>query len=214
MEDTSGSFSDGDGNYLANSACQFRIISSAPIVLDFDSLNLEQNYDFIKVYDGTTDQSPMVAAVTGTAAQPITSSGSLFIVFTSDGSVQNSGFVATYTPINRRRPAVPLIEVETSTWPIATTVAVVALALISIALFATFRAYKIREKKKRKASGGIQTTISHPGATSSRARLAQFVASFQSSDSVAGAEVTSTEADLQQDPYDEARRKGGSVVWT
>ena len=55
----------------------------------------------------------------------------------------------------------------------------VAFALISIALFATFRAYKIGEKKKRKASGGIQTTISHPGATSSRARLAQFVASFQ-----------------------------------
>ena len=51
----------------------------------------------------------------------------------------------------------------------------VAFALISIALFATFRAYKIGEKK-RKVSGGIRTTISHPGATSSQA---QFVASFQ-----------------------------------
>ena len=83
----------------------------------------------------------MLTAVTGTTAQPITSSGhiffltiliqfdvnliqfdvnliqfddristiagSLFLVFTSDGSVENSGFVASYAPLTRRRPECP-----------------------------------------------------------------------------------------------------------
>lgn len=153
MQETRGSFSDGDGNYLANSACQFQIVSSVPIVLTFDSLDLEQNYDFIRVYDGESEQSPVLATVTGTAAQPITSSGSLFIVFTSDGSVEYSGFVASYIPLTRRRPAMALAEQKPEQdpiWqrtPIVAVAVVVGLIVIATAVFHVVRLYQSKSEQ-------------------------------------------------------------------
>lgn len=223
MQDTSGSFSDGGGNYPSNSACQFRIISSVPIVLTFGSLSVERNYDFIRVYDGESDQSPLLSAVTGTVAEPIRSSGSLFVVFTSDSSVQSSGFVASYTPLasflasprksfgslqDTHRPAAVRTEAEAPMWSVVATVAVVALAVVSMVLFAALRAYKNREGKKN--ASGIRTVIGH----SRPAQTAQFVASFQRPDwlSEGGIARSEGETDLQRDPY--KRYNKGSMVWT
>jgi len=205
MQDTSGRFSDGTGNYPANLVCQFRIISSAPIVLTFDSLSVEQNYDFVRVYDGMSDQSPMLAALTGSVAQPITSSGSLFIVFTSDGSVQSSGFVASYAPLTRRRPAVLHTEQDQGDAPVwqrtpIVAAAAVAFIVIAMAVFLVVRSYQSKNVKSISSHN-----IPLPMKTSKHAKR---------SDLMARAEVTSSEVTLEQDPYNVPGRKGGSVLWT
>ena len=53
----------------------------------------------------------------------------------------------------------------------------VALAVISMVLFAMLQAYKNREVKQK--ASGIRTAIRHSRTTPSQARTAQFVASFQ-----------------------------------
>jgi len=206
MEDGSGSFSDGDGDYSPNSVCQFKIISSSSIVLVFDSLSVEQNYDFVKVYDGDSDLSPMLAAVTGNEAQPITSTASIFITFTSDGSVQSSGFVASYRLASRRRPAVPFDEQRPEQVPIwrrKTTLAVsaVALFLILMAVFLIVWSYNYKKTASLR---------NHPQSSSTKPPLRP-----KRPASMAGTHSARSEVNLDQDPYDDPdNRKDGSALWT
>jgi len=206
MQETSGIFSDGDGNYEANSVCQFKIVSSAPVVLTFDSLSLEQNYDFIKVYDGDSDRSPMLTAVTGTTAQPITSSGSLFLVFTSDGSVENSGFVASYAPLTRRRPAMVLTGQEPDQDPIRQSTPIVAAAVVvGFVVIAVVVFFVVRSHQSKNKQSSSRFSISLP---------TKMTKDTQRRGSMPGAEVTNSELGLEQDPYNVPDRKGESVLWT
>ncbi|MBX7093385.1 MAG: T9SS type A sorting domain-containing protein [Flavobacteriales bacterium] len=74
--------------------------NATSITLTFSSFNLENNYDFLYVYDGPTTASPQVSGspFTGTSIPAaITSSGGhLTLKFTSDGATTAPGFVATY----------------------------------------------------------------------------------------------------------------------
>jgi Subtilase family/CUB domain/Secretion system C-terminal sorting domain/PKD domain len=100
---SSGKFSDGSGasNYSNNQDCMWQIenTGSAWISLDFESLDLENNADFIRVYDGNSTSDPLLGTFTGSNLPPIVfSTGDKMLVhFVADGvDAGNLGFTATY----------------------------------------------------------------------------------------------------------------------
>lgn len=74
---------------------------ASSITLNFTSFNVESNYDYLYIYDGSTSSAAQVpgSPFTGTTLPPtITSStGALTFKFTSDGATTKPGFKANYT---------------------------------------------------------------------------------------------------------------------
>jgi len=103
----SGTFYDsgGTGNYSASQNLTYTICPSTPgskVRLNFTSFNVEDNYDYLTIYDGPNTASPTLGTYdNGTPLTGIVqatngnTSGCLTFVFHSDGSVQYSGWVAT-----------------------------------------------------------------------------------------------------------------------
>lgn len=75
--------------------------STDVVTVTFTAFNLENNYDFLRVYNGTSATAPLIASYTGTtlpsAVSSSTPGGCLTFVFTSDGSVTAAGWVANVT---------------------------------------------------------------------------------------------------------------------
>jgi hypothetical protein len=74
--------------------------SGAQIMVTFTAFNVENNWDFLKIYNGTSASAPQLANLTGTTlpTQPYIASnaqGALTFVFTSDVSVTAAGWAAT-----------------------------------------------------------------------------------------------------------------------
>jgi len=98
-----GSFSDGSGTqqYADNLNCSWLISpqGSGSITLTFGAFDTENGLDLVRVYNGTSDQSPLIATYSGSSlpAAVTASSGRMFVKFTTDGSVQGQGWTATYT---------------------------------------------------------------------------------------------------------------------
>ena len=76
--------------------CRWLIGSVGAITLTFDEFALEAGYDFLFAYDGENEAGAFLGKYTGRVVpRPIVaSSGRLFLVFTSDDSGQQDGFVA------------------------------------------------------------------------------------------------------------------------
>eukprot|EP00010_Vexillifera_abyssalis_P006118 CAMPEP_0201552900 /NCGR_PEP_ID=MMETSP0173_2-20130828/19217_1 /ASSEMBLY_ACC=CAM_ASM_000268 /TAXON_ID=218659 /ORGANISM="Vexillifera sp., Strain DIVA3 564/2" /LENGTH=578 /DNA_ID=CAMNT_0047963485 /DNA_START=187 /DNA_END=1922 /DNA_ORIENTATION=+ len=89
-------------DYLPNSDCQWLIAPSngAPVSLSFPSFETESNNDVVKVYDGKTSSAPLLATLSGDDISPqssiVAKSGTMFVEFTSDSSVQQSGFTGVF----------------------------------------------------------------------------------------------------------------------
>jgi hypothetical protein len=68
------------------------------VTLQFLEFNVENNYDFLNIYDGDDTTAPLLGQYTGTNTPPLltssAASGCLTIEFTSDGSVNRPGWVA------------------------------------------------------------------------------------------------------------------------
>ena len=100
MTTASGTITDGSGSahYSPNSNCVWTITSIGSVVLSFLEFSLEARYDFLKVYAGSSAAGTPLASLTGSAVpSPVISpSGGMHIVFTSDSSVQTSGFLTLY----------------------------------------------------------------------------------------------------------------------
>ncbi|CAM1345488.1 CUB domain-containing protein [Tenacibaculum amylolyticum] len=98
----SGSFTDGSGNsnYADNRNCSWLIRPSngGTVTLSFDSFNTERNYDEVTVYDGANANARELGSFSGTSIPAaVTSTGNtLFVKFTSDGSVNAAGWSASY----------------------------------------------------------------------------------------------------------------------
>ena len=92
----------GDGPYYyANSAsCTWVVSASGPITVTFSEFSTEADYDFVKLYDGTSSSAPLLGSYSGTAVPAaVTSTGSaLTVVFTSDYAGIRTGFVAGLIP--------------------------------------------------------------------------------------------------------------------
>lgn len=100
-----GSFTDPAGinaNYADNSSVTTTICASNLtdyVTVTFNSFALESNYDYLKVYDGTSASAPLIASFTGTtipnAVSSSTPGGCLTFVFTSDFTMNLAGWEAT-----------------------------------------------------------------------------------------------------------------------
>jgi len=105
FSDESGIVDDnsGDGDYMVNADCHKLIVPEdvLNITLTFTEFVLVDGNDYVRVYDGATTGDALLGEFTGTSLPgSITSSGgSMLIHFTSDGSVNASGWAASYTSI-------------------------------------------------------------------------------------------------------------------
>ena len=101
LKELKGTISDGIGDYAPRSHCSWAIDTQIPndsITISFSSFNLESQRDFVKIYDGLSpDPATLLIQLTGSIRpQTVSSSGPMLIEFTSDVSIERSGFEATY----------------------------------------------------------------------------------------------------------------------
>jgi hypothetical protein len=97
----SGTFYDSGswfGSYQNNENYTYTICASAGscVRVDFSAFDLEQNYDYLYVYDGPNISGTFIGTYTGFSGPGsiTSSSGCLTFVFTSDGIITNSGWQA------------------------------------------------------------------------------------------------------------------------
>jgi len=91
-----------DGNYEDNETCDWKIMcDSGSATLTLTEFQTEQDWDFVDIYDGDTSSSQSLAHLSGSMVDQgqttfTSSSGHMLVEFTSDESVTNGGFTATY----------------------------------------------------------------------------------------------------------------------
>ena len=106
-----GTFNDlgGPGNYYDNEDWVYTIAppNSSQVSIAFSSFSVENNYDFLYVYDGPNTLSPLIGTYTGTTSPgTITSSGNaLTFRFTSDINTVAQGWNATWNCVQNNLPA-------------------------------------------------------------------------------------------------------------
>jgi hypothetical protein len=111
---SSGTISDGLSGYENNANCTWLIASRGLISLSFSSFDTEWRYDFVTINNCTSSSSCVrdqeIASLSGSSSayrsqdgKPVSLStiytsntGYMQVVFTSDGSVVSSGFVASW----------------------------------------------------------------------------------------------------------------------
>lgn len=98
-----GSFDDGSAtaNYTDNLSCRWLIQPTAAttVTLNFSAFNTETTNDIVNIYDGNTTSATLLGTFSGTAIpSAITSTGGRMLVeFITNGSINNSGWDASYT---------------------------------------------------------------------------------------------------------------------
>ncbi|WP_210521758.1 CARDB domain-containing protein [Hymenobacter terricola] len=92
----------GFNNYADYSSGSLTILPATAgslVQLVFTSFSMEQGYDYVRIYDGPTINSPLLGAYTGNqiplAVTATNSAGVLTVELTSDGYANSTGFVAT-----------------------------------------------------------------------------------------------------------------------
>ena len=92
------------GDYTNNQNITTVICPTNPgelVTVTFTSFNTENNFDFLRIYDGNSTAAPLLGTFTGTTLPPTFTStaanGCLTFNFTSDGSVVRSGWTANIT---------------------------------------------------------------------------------------------------------------------
>ena len=108
-----GTITDGSGasNYCNNSNCSWLIQppQAASVSLKFTAFDVEAAssdgqsiYDAVEVYNGTSASAPLLGRFSGNNIPPLltANSGSMFVRFFSDISVNKSGWSANYTSIS------------------------------------------------------------------------------------------------------------------
>ena len=136
----SDGYSQVDSTYAPNMDCQWQIFATGPIALNFSYFELERSFDTVRVYDGSSivdcaslganerraSCSRLLEQLSG-AALPrtlVASSGAMLITFRSDGSVQQRGFLATYSSLTATTPSPARRRVPSPAplrWPTALT---------------------------------------------------------------------------------------------
>lgn len=110
LNTTSGEFSDGSGaeNYGVNSECYWLIQppGGPQIELEFTEFELENGADFVRIYDGVSTQSPLLATHTGANLPPKrTYKSPILVGFRTDGKNNFAGFSAQYAALVSRENA-------------------------------------------------------------------------------------------------------------
>ena len=89
-------------NYPNKKRCTWGITVPADnrILVAFDEFNTQRNSDVLKIYDGASNSSDVLETLSGRLSSGFiygSSGSSLWFEFTTDGSVSDKGFHATYT---------------------------------------------------------------------------------------------------------------------
>jgi len=96
------------GNYSNNSTRSFTIFptNAASICIAFSEWNVESNYDFLKIYDGSNASAPSLGTYSGEIPGNVTAtSGAMHLVFTSDAIVTGTGWKANWSCESGKRTA-------------------------------------------------------------------------------------------------------------
>lgn len=126
----SGTITDGSGNsdYTNRVRCSWLIRppGASFVRLRFTEFNTEANYDFVRIYDGTTTNAALLGSYSGRNLPPTltANSGAMLIVFTSDSSITRAGWTATYSSdavANITPASTPLREVRFYPVPVQNT---------------------------------------------------------------------------------------------
>ncbi|XP_061424689.1 enteropeptidase-like [Lethenteron reissneri] len=92
-------------NYENDESCTWliRAVDDHNIQLSFTNFSLETNYDFVMVYDGDSDGSPLLGTFTGlsTPGDVYSTGSTLLVAFTSNAYETFSGFSARYETFRR-----------------------------------------------------------------------------------------------------------------
>ena len=91
-------YSNKNGTYTNYMSCEWNLSANTNLELIFFRFDTESRYDFVHVYDGSSSSSLQIGGYNGSSL-PVnlrSSSNNLFIRFTSDVSITNSGFAASY----------------------------------------------------------------------------------------------------------------------
>ena len=84
-------------SYSDNEDCTWELVSSHRIKLTFTYFVTEANYDYLYVYDGDSTSSQFEKWSGVNTGEVVTSTGqNLFLKFTTDGSVINTGFTINF----------------------------------------------------------------------------------------------------------------------
>ncbi|XP_019619754.1 PREDICTED: seizure 6-like protein [Branchiostoma belcheri] len=88
-------------NYGNNQDCEWliNVPAGSLIRLTFDSFDLEEDYDFLRIYDGASASAALLQELTGPqSVSPIASTSNvMFLRFTSDDIEARQGFNSSYT---------------------------------------------------------------------------------------------------------------------
>ncbi|MBK8565987.1 MAG: S8 family serine peptidase [Saprospiraceae bacterium] len=99
----SGTLTDGSGNqnYVSNGYHSWTIEPSNAnsITLNFTAFNTEEDFDFVKIYNGLDTNAPLIGEYSGSSLPPAitANSGKMHIVFEADESITETGWNATYS---------------------------------------------------------------------------------------------------------------------
>ena len=104
-------------NNLSQTMTFMPATTGAKISVSFSEFNTEANYDFLYIYDGTSTSATQIGSYSGSTSpgtvEATNESGALTFMFTSDRSVNKSGWVATVNCI-LPTPPTPIIEQTTA----------------------------------------------------------------------------------------------------
>lgn len=104
---------------LVTSEITIAPIGAASITLNFSSFDLEANYDYLYIYDGPNNTSPLIGQYTGNTLPNggviISTYGAVTLKFFSDTYVTNAGFVMTWSCQIPTNPPVANFQANTIT---------------------------------------------------------------------------------------------------
>jgi hypothetical protein len=87
---------EGPGNYANYASCTWVVSASGPITVTFSEFSTEADYDFVRLYDGTSSSALLLGSYAGTAVPgPVTSTGgAITITFNSDSYDGYAGYAS------------------------------------------------------------------------------------------------------------------------
>ena len=98
---SNGTLTSGPTSYPDNAICSWLIqpLGGGTVTLRFTIFDLESNYDFVKVYDGGSASTQLLASLDGSSLpSPVAAaSGTMFVEFSADCRGSSAGFDAAYT---------------------------------------------------------------------------------------------------------------------
>ncbi|MBK8966523.1 MAG: hypothetical protein IPM36_07540 [Lewinellaceae bacterium] len=103
MTTCSGTITDGSGskNYTNDLSCSWTITptNAVAVTLNFTEFNTESGFDFVRVYNGTNANAPLLGEFSGTSLPPTltANSGKMYLTFTSDELSTRPGWSAGYS---------------------------------------------------------------------------------------------------------------------